>query len=172
MAENTLAENIDEAIDLVTTMRALIERTATDVVLPKGLTTIGHNAFYNSDIHRINMYEGITSIGIAAFQYCSTLIGIDLPDSIQQIGNFAFDYCNHTSFTRIYFSKQLQSIGTWAFKNTNISNVYYEGSEDEWRNVQIGQLAFNDWYGYPYEPHGFRIAVHYNSTRDEFNSIA
>ena len=168
---STLAENVAQAAAIINNYRNLIARTATEVVLPKGLTTIGHQAFRSSDIHCINLYEGITSIGISAFQGCSKLIGIDLPDSIQQIGNYAFDYCNHASFNRIYFSKQLQSIGTWAFKNTNIGDVYYEGSEDEWRNVQIGQNAFNNWGGYPYEPHGFRIGVHYNSTRDEFNSI-
>jgi hypothetical protein len=51
------------------------------------------------------------------FYNCISLTSVVIPDSVTSIGDFAFDECSE-------------------FKD-----VYYTGSEEEWRSISIG--AFN-----------------------------
>lgn len=57
--------------------------------------------------------EGVTKIGASAFQSCSGLTNIDIPNSVTSIGDSAFNGC--TGLTNIPIPNSVTSIGVSAF---------------------------------------------------------
>ncbi|MGN0635823.1 MAG: leucine-rich repeat domain-containing protein, partial [Acutalibacteraceae bacterium] len=68
---------------------------------------------YRSVIQKVQIANGVTSIGESAFEYCPSLTDITIPDSVTSIGNNAFYYC--TSLTSITIPNSVTSIGDAAF---------------------------------------------------------
>ena len=66
-------------------------------------------------IKEVNIEEGITKIGVYAFEYCSALQTINLSDNITNIGGGAFAYCSALQF--ITLPKNIINIGGQAFRN-------------------------------------------------------
>lgn len=65
------------------------------IVLPKGITTIGDDAFsYNTSLTSIKIPNTVTSIGKRAFQGCTNLTSIEIPEGVKSIGYAAFISCN------------------------------------------------------------------------------
>ena len=53
------------------------------------------NSYYGSyDILRVEISEGVTSIGYSAFNGCSSLESIVIPESVTSIGDWAFCDCS------------------------------------------------------------------------------
>ena len=87
-----------------------------DIVIPKGVTSIGDYAFYDCDsITSVSIPKSVTSIEDKAFEGCSSLTGIMLPNGLKNIGNSAFIDC--TSLTSIKIPKSVTSIGWGTFFN-------------------------------------------------------
>ena len=66
-------------------------------------------------IKKVVVGNGIASVGYMAFEGCTNLTEIDLPDSITSIDNRAFYGC--TNLATIKWPNNLTSIGNLAFKN-------------------------------------------------------
>ena len=65
------------------------------IVIEQGVTSIGNAAFINlENVESIEIPEGITNIGEGAFYRCLSLKEIILPQSLQSIRTHAFHYCN------------------------------------------------------------------------------
>ena len=62
----------------------------------------------------INGYM-LTSIGMEAFAYCTSLTQVTIPDSVTSIGDSAFSGC--TTLTKVTIPDSVTSIGGWAFNN-------------------------------------------------------
>ena len=75
---------------------------------------------YVDSITTINLSNGITSIGSAAFFNCYNLEKITLPSSVKKIGNNAFAFC---SLATITLTAPLEELGYWAFRG--VQNVVY-----------------------------------------------
>jgi hypothetical protein len=61
-----------------------------------GITRIGDGAFYNCEsLKFVSFGSGSAphSIDVAAFRYCVSLEGIEIPSAVAQIGNYAFAHC-------------------------------------------------------------------------------
>ena len=62
-------------------------------------------------------YDGtpyrIVAIGQEAFQNCSSLTEVIIPESVQSIGNYAFDECS--SLAEVVIPESVTSIGEYAF---------------------------------------------------------
>ena len=101
----------------------------TSVNIPNSVTSIGNLVFSNAGLSSITIPNRVTSINYSAFSYCSNLTSVTIPDSVTSIGESAFRYC------------------------TNLSNVYYGGTETQWNAINIG--LYND----PLTT----ATVHYNS---------
>ena len=56
----------------------------------------------------------VTSIGSSAFQYCTGLTSITIPNSVTSIGGYAFSYCE--GLRRVTISDGVTSIGSNAFE--------------------------------------------------------
>ena len=79
------------------------------IVLPKGITTIGDDAFsYNTSLTSIKIPNTVTSIGKRAFQECTNLTSIEIPDTVTYIGDYCFSGCNRLQ--KIKLSKKIQTI--------------------------------------------------------------
>ena len=90
-----------------------------DVVIPgtisgKKVTSIEDDAFeYCSDITSVTIPDGVTRIGTYAFSWCESLKTVNIPDSVTSIGDFTFEFCS--SLTSVNIPNSVTSIGYFAF---------------------------------------------------------
>ncbi len=66
-----------------------------------------------SNVEKVVIENGVTSIGEHAFRGCNSLTSINIPDSVTGIGHFAFEYCR--SLTSVTIGDRVTSIGDGAF---------------------------------------------------------
>ena len=77
---------------------------------------------YRTQIQRVIIEDGVTSIGGYAFSYCTALTEITIPASVTKIGDIAFSDC--TALTEITIPDGVTSIGDSAFFNcTGLTSV-------------------------------------------------
>ncbi len=93
--------------------------TDADIIIPsiyngKSVTTIGESAFDGcTSLTSIDIPDSVTSIGGWAFYGCTSLTSIVIPDSVTTIGESAFDAC--TSLTNVTMGNSITSVGSHAF---------------------------------------------------------
>ena len=129
----------------------------TSIMIPSSVTNIGDYAFGGctslTSITSITIPSSVTIIGVGAFEDCTSLTSITIPSSVTIIGSGAFEGC--TSLTSITIPSSVTGIGNYAFYScTSLTDVYYEGSEVEWKKIFIS----ND-NGYL-----IKAKIHYNSS--------
>ena len=84
------------------------------VVIEDGVTSIGELAFFKcSSLTNITIPDSVTCIEYAAFHGCSSLSSITIPNSVTSIGVYAFVICS--SLTSITIPDGVTSIGYGAF---------------------------------------------------------
>lgn len=87
--------------------------------MPASITSIASLVDYRSEIRRIVIKDGVTSIGRNAFYNCDDLWSVEIPDSVKTINPYAFYYCS------------------W------LSHVYFTGSQNEWNSINIYEEGNN-----------------------------
>ena len=86
------------------------------IEIGNGVTSIGDYAFFSCySLVSITIPDGVTSIGSSAFANCYSLASITMPDGVTSIGSSAFDNCY--SLSSITMSDGVTSIGSSAFSN-------------------------------------------------------
>ena len=89
-------------------------RTASNIVVPDTITSIGGQAFsFCSSLEHITIPESVISIGNAAFDYCCSLKQITIPSSVKRIDSYAFSSCS--SLVRIDILGPITSISDSTF---------------------------------------------------------
>ena len=94
----------------------VVDKTLTSYTIRQGTKWIGYKAFDGcSVLTSIEIPNSVTSIGSSAFNECSGLTSITIPNSVTSIGDYAFDGC--TGLTSVTIPNSITSIGSDAFQN-------------------------------------------------------
>ena len=114
-----------------------------EVVIPKTIggyevKKISDGAFQNcTGITSIVIPDSVISIGGSTFSGCTSLAEIVIPDSVTSIGGYAFSYC--TSLTEIVIPDSVTTIGESAFSGcASLAEIVVPDSVTE-----IGEYAFS-----------------------------
>ena len=65
--------------------------------------------------------NSVTSIGIAAFEWCKGLTSLNIPESVTSIGSSAFESCKNLK--EIVIPNSVISIGNFAFESSGLTNI-------------------------------------------------
>ena len=107
-----------------------------EVEICKGITSIGSNAFYGTELKEIDIAKSVTFIGKGAFCACQDLKEIDIPKNVISIEDYTFGGC--TELEEISIPKSVTSIGERAFVGCwNLKEIDIPKSV-----ISIGECAF------------------------------
>lgn len=85
-----------------------------DVIIPRSVTKINAYAFeWCTEIESVDIPEGCVFIGNSAFSVCENLSDVILPESMEYIDHYAFSYCN--SIESITVPDNVYYLGKYAF---------------------------------------------------------
>jgi len=98
------------------------------VIIPDTLdgfpvTEIGHSAFdFCTGLISVTIPDGVTKIGDSAFWACDNLISVTIPNSVITIDSYAFSYCS--SLTSVTIPGSVTTIGGSVFKGcTSLTSI-------------------------------------------------
>ena len=125
----------------------------TEYIIPNGITSIGEAAFQNcSSLTSVTIGNSVTSIGEYAFHYCSSLTSVIIPDSVTSIGYKAFQSCS--SLTSVYCKPTAPPVGTISmfYVNASYLKIYVpRNSVDAYKSAE-GWKDYSSYIeGYDFE---------------------
>ena len=134
-------------------------KTIKKVEVKQGVTSIGSHAFgFCSSLTSISIPDSVTSIGSYAFEVCSSLTSISLPNSVASIGSYTF--CGCSSLTSISLPDSVTSIGEWTFGFcSSLASISIPNSV-----TSIGNGVFHNCGGLK--------DVYYSGSQEQWNKIS
>ncbi len=115
----------------------------TAIDIRKGTKMIAERAFERcTSLTSVNIPNSLTSIGRCAFYGCSSLTSIIIPNSVTTIGNYAFQGCS--TLTSVIIPNSVISIGSYAFAEcSSLTSVNIPNSV-----TSVGWRPFHEtkWY--------------------------
>lgn len=108
----------------------------TELALPKSLTKIGSSAFSSSNNLKLTLPEGLMELGSGALAYTG-ITEITIPQGINRIRQEMFYGCD--KLTSVTIPAGVKTIEDMAFADcTALTDIYYQGTEEEFKNIQVG----------------------------------
>ena len=101
------------------------------------VTSIGDFAFnICSSLRAITIPDGVISIEYRAFFGCQSLTNITIPNSVKSIGTEAFYDCS--SLTSIVIPDSVTSIEWWAFCGCkSLTDITFQGTIAQWNKIKL-----------------------------------
>ena len=101
------------------------------------VTSIGDFAFnICSSLRAITIPDGVMSIEYRAFFGCQSLTNITIPNSVKSIGTEAFYDCS--SLTSIVLPDSVTSIEWWAFCGCkSLTDITFQGTIAQWNKIKL-----------------------------------
>lgn len=113
------------------------------VTIPASVLSIGYNAFASCT----NLYDvdiaGVSEIGDYAFDNCTSLERIEIPETITSIGRFTFWRCANLTIIRIHAYTGTISQEPWG-ATSSIVSVIWDGYDPSKISVVILDSNYND----------------------------
>ncbi len=98
---------------------------------------------YRKRTNRIVVRSGITGVGRDAFWFM-TAEEIVIEEGVETIGRAAFGYINPLN---VYLPVSLKSVGNILFYDSRVRDVWYAGTEEQWKTLTKGiYLTGGEWY--------------------------
>ena len=122
-----------------TTSKTLILGCNTSVIPSDGsVTSIGDSAFEScTGLTSVTIPDSVTSIGRSAFYNCTGLTSVTIPNSVTSIGYSAFSYCR--GLTSVTIGNSVTSLGEYAFNGcTGLTNIKFNGTIAQWNAISKG----------------------------------
>ncbi len=105
------------------------------VTVPGTVASIEESAFYDADIEKISLGNGITNISENVFNWAK-IQSIVIPDTVKTIGYSMFWGCDYLE--TILIGSGIESIGYDILCYTDsLSSVHYNGTQEDWDNIDI-----------------------------------
>ena len=110
--------------------------------LGNNLKTIDNFAFYNDKaLEEVALPDGLESLGVSAFRFCTSLKSVSLPASLVKLDNFVFAI--DTGLKEVVFERgsQLREIGRSCFSESAVTSIELPS------NLKVlGESAFSYCY--------------------------
>ena len=125
--------------DMKTLLQYPAGRSDDSYIILDSVTSIGRRAFDGcTSLVSVTIPNSVTSIGPSAFSRCISLASVTIPDSVTFIDSYAFYGC--IAFVSIILPDSVTSIGDYAFSVcTSLASVTIPDSV-----ISIGDCAFRD----------------------------
>lgn len=116
----------------------------TDVVLSEGLSTIKMSAFEDCmKLNHINLPDSVTNLEGSSFRGTG-LTYIALPKNLILDSEYNSQFSRSPNLRKVFIPKTLDNIGKlYFYRCENITDVYYEGSKDEYYSKLLTGLKAN-----------------------------
>ncbi len=109
----------------------------TEYVVPDNVTEIADGAFHSAkNLTYITLPLNMSSIGAGAFSDCSSLKQLTIPEGVKELYS-TVSGCD--SLESLSLPKSLTKINRGTINCKNLTNIYYNGSVEDWSKVIIGK---------------------------------
>ena len=127
--------------------------------------TVNNGVVYTSMLRKVEIGDGVTSIGEYSFYSCYSLENVSIPNSVTSIGSYAFYSCY--SLVNVLIPNGVTSIGASVFSSCySLVNVSIPESV-----TSIGASAFAECYGMKFYDFTSHTSIPTLSGTNAFNNI-
>ena len=112
-----------------------------DIVIPKGVTSIGNYAFEGSGLKSVVIPASVTSIEAGAFSDCDSMTSVVISASVTSIGDYAF---KKTGLTNVVIPASVTDFGDYIFEDCD--ELQYVTFSNGITKVQVKEGGVGKWF--------------------------
>lgn len=137
-------------------------------VIDAHINLLAESSFEHCNVlEEVTLPEGLETIEYNAFYHCINMASITVPEGVTKIYERAFAYCD---LIQVYLPSTIKLIDAGVFENSYVGSVYYNGLEEDWETVYVGDYGNNHFlkatYYYIAKPY-FADDLQYNPDTGE-----